>query len=783
MVDVPGNTTTTVSLAVGGSYSGVLEKLGDHDWIRVSLTAGKTYRIDLVGSGSPAVGDTYLRFQDWLGRILRFNDDFGAGSNSQLTVMANAGGTYYIDVASYGGNTTGNYTVTLTEVTGFATMDAIATQLTTDYWTTSGDLPHHFAGTTITYNVAGLTAEAKTLARLALGTWADATGLHFTETTSPAQITLDDFYSGAYTDAVWDGAGVTSTATVNIGTDWLASYGTTIDSYSFQTYVHEIGHALGLGHAGNYNGDATYPADARFVNDSWQASIMSYFSPEENTEVDGTDNALTTPMIADVIAIQSLYGAATTTRTGDTVYGYNCTAGDIFNFALYPTLSYTIVDNGGVDTLDFSQVYATQIIDLRAGNVSNVGEYQIGNVGIARGVVIENAVGGFGADWLLGNGAANRLDGRGGADVMRGFTGDDVYVVDNANDRIIETANGGYDTALVSVTYRFGAYNEIEKLAVADAASTSTISLTGNEFGQRLEGNAGINQLNGALGADDMWGFGGDDVYFIDNVGDQIHEAAGGGADTARVTIDYTLLAGLDIERLIANNAAATTGLDLTGNELGQSITGDQGANVIDGKGGADTLTGLGGDDLYFVDQAKDVIREDIGGGFDEARASASYALRVGVEVERLTTTDAAATTAINLTGNEFAQTVVGNAGGNRLYGADGNDVLTGGAGADHFYFTTALGPANVDTITDFSHADDTIWLDDAVFVGLSLGLLSGTAFVAGTAAVGSSDRIVYDSASGAIYFDSDGFGGVDQVRFATVAVGASVAADDFRVL
>lgn len=280
-----------------------------------------------------------------------------------------------------------------------------------------------------------------------------------------------------------------------------------------------------------------------------------------------------------------------------------------------------------------------------------------------------------------------------------------------------------------------------------------------------------------------MWGFGGDDVYFIDNAGDQIYEAVGGGADTARVSIDYTLLAGLDIERLIANDAAATTGLDLTGNELGQSITGDQGANVIDGKGGADTLTGLGGDDLYFVDQAKDVIREDVGGGFDEARASASYVLRVGVEVERLTTIDAAATTAINLTGNEFAQTIVGNAGANRLYGAEGNDVLTGGAGA-----TTSISPPRSGRPTSTRSPTSRMSTTPSGSTtrcssACRSACCRGRPSVAGTAAADASDRIVYDSASGAIYFDADGLGGADQVRFATVAVGASVAADDFRVL
>ena len=117
---------------------------------------------------------------------------------------------------------------------------------------------------------------------------------------------------------------------LNVSTGWLSSYGTSIDSYSFQTFVHEIGHAIGLGHQGGYNGSATYGIDNDFVNDSWQMSIMSYFSQTENTATTASYAYLAGPMMADILASQNLYGApdSSTATAGDTTYGANSNIGN-----------------------------------------------------------------------------------------------------------------------------------------------------------------------------------------------------------------------------------------------------------------------------------------------------------------------------------------------------------------------------------------------------------------------------------------------------------------------
>ncbi|MFN3390034.1 MAG: hypothetical protein ACK40O_14020, partial [Allosphingosinicella sp.] len=207
---------------------------------------------------------------------------------------------------------------------------------------------------------------------------------------------------------------------------------------------------------------------------------------------------------------------------------------------------------------------------------------------------------------------------------------------------------------------------------------------------------------------------------------------------------------------------------DLTGNALANRLSGNHGANRLDGGAGADVMNGYRGDDIYIVDDIGDVVQEfDPLGGNDTVLASVSYRLS-GTQVETLRLTGNAA---IDGTGHNGANTVVGNDAANRLYGKLGNDVLEGGGGADGFMFDTALSAtSNVDTIVDFSVADDTIHLSRSVFKAIAAdGTLAESAFRTGTAAQDADDRIVYDGATGRIFYDADGSGAGAAVLFATV--------------
>ena len=160
----------------------------------------------------------------------------------------------------------------------------------------------------------------------------------------------------------------------------------------------------------------------------------------------------------------------------------------------------------------------------------------------------------------------------------------------------------------------------------------------------------------------------------------------------------------------------------------------------------------------------------------------------MGATIERLTLTG---TTPINGIGNPLNNSITGNAGANSLQGLAGNDVLNGGAskdslwgglGDDTFLFKTALSPSNLETIMDFSVGVDTIMLENAIFKTLPAGALASTAFFVGAQAHDANDRIIYNSATGALLYDPDGTGSQAAVQFATVRNSPALTYTDFVI-
>jgi Ca2+-binding RTX toxin-like protein len=368
--------------------------------------------------------------------------------------------------------------------------------------------------------------------------------------------------------------------------------------------LHEILHSIGLSHPGDYNGAGfNYEEHAEFLQDTRQYSVMSYWDAAKT----GADHHIgeghyvaDTPLLYDILALQRLYGANMATRTGDTVYGFNSNvAGSPLNFAVNPTPIVAIWDAAGRDTLDFSGFAGASRIDLNPGAFSSGGGLTK-NVAIAFGAVIENGVGGSGNDVLVGNAAANRLDGRTGADRMTGGDGNDVFIVDNLADQAIEASgDSGVDLVISSVSFTLG--TRIENLTLTGSGA---INATGNSLANLLVGNAAANVLNGGAHGDTMKGGAGNDLYHVDSSTDKVIEtAASHGVDKVVASVSYTL--GVYVEQLALAGTAALGG---SGNDHANALVGNAADNFLNGRAGDDTIGGGAGNDRIYGGGGNDVL-------------------------------------------------------------------------------------------------------------------------------------------------------------------------------
>lgn len=546
VVDIPGDASTSFSIAVGTPLDGVLEARTDHDWYAVQLVAGTRYRITLDGivfDDYASLEDPYVYLRDSSGNLLRKDDDGGPGRNSLLNWIAPSSGLYFLDVGAWNEDYVGGYRLAISEFTmPTYSLDEVAGFLTAGYWNSGGHRWDTRDDNIITYNVTALTAEGQTLARAAFQTWANVTNLMFEEVTSGGDIPIDDNESGAFAGGTWSNGLITSMR-VNVSTNWLASYGTTTDSYSFQTYVHEIGHALGLGHGGPYNGSASYGLDNLYGNDVWSYTVMSYFDQAEANF--GSYRFVMGPSLADIVAVHSFYGANTTFNSDNNIYGRNATAGSLYDFANYATApAFTIYDTGGADTLDASGYGANQIINLNAEAFSSIGGLT-NNIAIARGVVIEAARGGAGADSILGNGGADTLDGGAGNDSLDGGEGNDRLIGGDGADII----DYGRFSSAISFNLAAGT------ISGSDMGTDTLFGIEGAAGGQGADdffgdagnnlffGNAGADTLIGGAGSDSLFGGAGDDLLISDGLGDHIEAGDGD---------DVILLGGTQLADILA---------------------------------------------------------------------------------------------------------------------------------------------------------------------------------------------------------------------------------------
>ena len=638
-------------------------------------------------------------------------------------------------------------------------------------------------------------------AREAFELWDELIAIDLVELTDDPSANITFNYSSAtgnstYAERSFSGTPPGNGATFSI-TDsdlWFASQWWTHNQvsdlyaggYGLLTYLHEIGHALGLNHPGGYNGSGTYAFDATHFQDTRAYTSMSYFDAEDNGS--GTDHYGTlgraygaTPLLHDILAIQQIYGADMTTRTGADTYGFNANTGrDSFDFTQNPNPVVAIWDAGGVDKIDVSGWNTHQRLSLVEGDFSSVG-YLSNNLAIAYGAVIEIGTTGGGNDELVGNAVANVLTGNGGADTLFGGDGNDILFGGTGGDVLdggagADTARYLFSTAGVTVNLNAGTG------AGGEAAGDTLIGVehvSGSEFADDLTGDPfTANQIFGLGGADTITGMGGHD-FLLGGDGDD-HIFGGTGRDVIRGNAGAdTIDGGSEEDWIQFNDAPGRVNVKLNenrgtfgdaagdvyisienirGSTSGDIIFGSAGRNQIIGDGGNDVITTVGGNDVVWGDAGNDILTGSADGetftggtGADQIDGAggtdwAWYAdATEGVAVSLLTGTgtagEAAGDTLLNieyllgsefddvLEGSDVVNQIRGGGGDDRIIGHKANDILEGFGGSDTFVFNLDDG---IDRINNFEIGQDLIEITAVGSFGdLSVSNFKGEAAIA----------------------------------------------------
>ena len=577
---------------------------------------------------------------------------------------------------------------------------------------------------------------------LALGMWADVANITFTRNDTvgdyanygDAELLFANYNSGpatqfasayAYWDEDRDPLAVWMNGTIS------GNKNPVIGSFDFETYLHEIGHTLALSHPGDYNASPnvaiTYNNDAEYIEDSTQYTVMSYFDEKVVGGNWGGRNAMT-PMIHDIAAMHLLYGANMSTRTGDTVYGFNSNevplvAGTLNIYAMTSAVEqriFSVWDAGGTDKFDFSKYTSNSVIDIRNGMFSSVGGLK-NNIGIAVDLtgadeLIENAIAGAGSDAIIGNKEDNELTGNGGNDTilgdlgndkLDGGTGNDVLQGDEGDDGLIgdigiDTASYAHSDNAVSVNLNVQGIAQDTGGEGFDTLS-SIENLTGSAENDVLLGDGFANKIDGGGGDDTVEGGGGIDVM--------IGGANGVGGDT----LVYTNAAGVTVNlALITQQDTKGAGRDtisqfenIAGSAFADVLTGSGLINELHGSGGDDTLNGGLGNDELFGDGGNDTLigglgSDSIDGGLEGAAGDTASFVGITVAVTAsliageatykngvLTDTDQLIDIE-NLIGGSATDKLTGDAGENVIEGGLGNDSLDGDGGSDTISFASA---------------------------------------------------------------------------------------------
>ena len=598
------------------------------------------------------------------------------------------------------------------------------------------------------------TADEQKNFRLALAQYTSVANITYTEV---GHATGLDLFVGYQTNGPWSGLTTGGYPVKGSNLKFNTAPNPLPGTFQFHDYLHELAHYLGLRHPYNNGGEWTINLPADHLARDYSVLYSMNHVVGGNTD---DNSALQTLGLDDVRAIQYVRGANFNTNAGDTTYTWDPMTGveSINGVAqselatittasgqILHTLFAVLWDGGGVDTYDLSNFSTNLNIDLRPGNWSTFSPDLLPH-GASPGAILP---GNIGNAYLY-------------TDPVTGL-GDQRSLIENA-------VGGSGDDLLV-----------------------------GNQANNKLIGNGGNDTLDGGAGADTMIGGIGDDTYvvdIVDNAGDIVIEAAGGGIDTIQVAFSYSLKTLPNVENLTLLNPAVLSGAGVMyaiGNDNNNYITGNDGNNIlfgalgddtIDGGVGVDTLVGGLGNDNYIVNNSGDIVQECVGEGTDTVLAYTNFSLAKFINVENLTLMNPSDTRAFKdftATGNVSNNVITGNDGNNYLDGGAGDDLMNGGAGADTLYggagvdtltggagndafvfkFVSESPAAAPDTITDFVVGADKIDLS-SIDINPDVANQQHFAFSSSTKLTGVAGQLIYETSGHAVLGDVNGDGLAD---------------------